>query len=236
MTLLLIAGLCINPFYNANFTSLPERSLSVFCNPAGTGIRTGAEGFVTYHYDPDVITAGVSLANLGIGFHKTGDTTYFEAGAGVKLPGAFSIGYAYQFDRSDEYDISTHIIGIICRAASTSSVGFRTTLGERNHIFGGVSIKPYEQYVILSVDFEYEGIDSIFAYYYGVKVQPLPGLRISFHADDEFHWNAGCEVSFGKIIVAGAYSHEIKKFSGGIILSAQNYDTFLQSSTTTFTY
>jgi hypothetical protein len=42
MTLLLIAGLCVNPFYNGNFTSLPERSLSVFCNPAGIGLRTGA--------------------------------------------------------------------------------------------------------------------------------------------------------------------------------------------------
>lgn len=233
MLILLFYILSVNPFYEANFTSLPKRSLSVFSNPAGTGYLVGAEGFITYHPDPDIITVGVSLANLGIGMKKIDDVTYYEVGAGVKLPGAFSIGYAYQFDKSDDYDISNHIFGLICRPNQTSSFGYKTTLGKRNHMFGGLSIWPLEEYLTLSADLEYEGIDSIFTFYYGAMVQPLTGLNVNFHADKDFNWNAGLEFSFGKIKVAGSYASVDKKFSGGIILSAQNYESFLQLPTVT---
>ena len=96
MTLMLFFIIATNPFYEANFSSLPMRSLSIFSNPAGLGINRGAEIFGTSYPDPDIIMTGVSLSNLGLGMNKNLDgATYYELGLGYKLPGAFSLGYAF---------------------------------------------------------------------------------------------------------------------------------------------
>ena len=220
MIQILFFALSANPFYEANFTSLPIRSISVFSNPAGLGIRRGAESFFAYH--PGRLMNASSLGNLGLGITKTDSVTYYETGLGLKLPGAFALGYAYQFDIED-YGVSSHIFGFICRPSPELSLGYKTTLGSRYHMFGGISIKPLKEFLTLSCDIEYEGIDSIFNYYYGAMIQPLDGLQLNFYADKEFNWNTGTELTFGKIKLAGAYSSMDKKFSGGIILSAQSF-------------
>ena len=97
MILLVILSFVGNPFYSANFTPLPIRSVSMFSNPAGLGIRPGAEAFATYHWGSETITAGASAQNLGFGFQRIDTLEIFELGLGYKLPGAFSLGYAYQF-------------------------------------------------------------------------------------------------------------------------------------------
>jgi hypothetical protein len=221
MIIILILISSSNPFYEANFTSLPIRSISVFSNPAGLGIQRGAESFFTYH--PDITITGASMGNLGFGMTKIDSITYYEAGVGLKLPGAFSLGYACQFDLKD-YNISSHIFGFICRPSPELSLGYKTTLGSRYHMFGGISIKPLKEFLTLSCDIEYEGINDILNYYYGVMIQPLDGVQLNCHADKEFNWNAGTELTFGKIKLAGKYSSMDKKFSGGIILSAQSYE------------
>jgi hypothetical protein len=220
MIQILFFVLSANPFYEANFTSLPIRSISVFSNPAGLGIQRGAESFFTYH--PDRLMNASSLGNLGLGITRMDSITYYEIGLGLKLPGAFSLGYAYQFDIKD-YGISSHIFGFICRPSPKLSLGYKTTLGSKCHMFGGISIKPLKKFLTLSCDIEYEGIDSIFNYYYGAMIQPLDGVQLNFYADKEFNWNTGTELTFGKIKVAGKYSNMDKKFSGGIIVSAQNF-------------
>jgi hypothetical protein len=212
--------LSVNPFYEANFTSLPMRSISVFSNPAGLGIQRGAESYVTYH--PDRLMNASSLGNFGLGITKIDSVTYYEAGVGLKLPGAFSLGYAYQFDIKD-YGVSSHIFGFICRPSPYLSLGYKTTLSSRFHMFGGISVKPLKEFLTLSCDIEYEGINDILNYYYGVMIQPLDGVQLNCHADKEFNWNAGTELTFGKIKLAGEYSNMEKKFSGGIILSAQSF-------------
>jgi protease-4 len=227
MTSILIFILSINPFYDANFTSLPIRSISVFSNPAGTGIQPGAEFFFTYH--PDITRTAMSLGNLGLGMTKIDGITYYEVSLGFDLPGAFSLGYARQFDITD-YDISSHIIGVICRPNQYTSLGYKTTIGERNHMFGGISIRPYKEYITLSFDLEYEGVDSILTYYYGGTIQPVDGIGLSFRANEDFDWNAGLEISWGYIKLAGAYSSLDEKISGGIIISAQSHKTFLPKS------
>ncbi len=227
MLSLLILLISINPFYEANFTSLAMRSISVFSNPGGLGILPGAECFVAYH--PDEIVTGASLANLGIGMIKEDTITYYETGLGFRLPGAFSLGYAYQFDIND-YDISNHIFGLLCSPNRYISIGYKTTIGEKNHMFGGMSIKPLQDYITVSVDLEYEGNDSIFTYYYGAMLRPIQGLAIYFRADEDFDWHAGIGISLEKIKLAGAYSKADKKFSGGIMLSAQSYETLLPKS------
>jgi len=224
MAIILFCILSVSPFYEANFTALPIRSISIFSNPAGTGYQPGAEYFFTYH--PDMIRTAVSLGNLGIGMTKIDSITYYEIGLGVRLPGVLSFGYAHQFDLKD-YGISSHIIGFICRPNQYASLGYKTTLGERNHMFGGIGIRPYQEYVTLSFDLEYEGIDSIFTFYYGGMIQPIKGAKINIQADKDFNWNAGLELSSGNMKLAGAYSSIDKKFSGGIILSVQSYKTFL---------
>ena len=220
MIQILFFVLSTNPFYAANFTSLPIRSISVFSNPAGLGIQRGAESYATYH--PDRLMNASSLGNFGFGITKIDSITYYEAGVGLKLPGAFSLGYAYQFDIND-YGVSSHVFGLICRPLPELSLGYKTTLGTGYHMFGGISIKPLKEFLTLSCDIEYEGIDSIFNYYYGVMIQPLDGVQLNFYADKELIWNAGAKLTFGKIKLAGEYSSMDKKFSGGIILSAQSF-------------
>lgn len=217
---ILVFVLSANPFYEANFTSLPIRSISVFTNPAGLGIKRGAESYFTYH--PGRLTNASSLCNFGLGIAKMDSVTYYEAGLGLRLPGAFSFGYAYQFDIKD-YGVSRHIFGLICHPSPNLSLGYKTTVGDRYHMFGGISIRPFREYVTISCDIEYEGVDSILHCYYGTMIQPLDGVQLNCHADKEFNWNAGIELIFGKIKLAGAYSNVDKKFSGGIIISAQSY-------------
>lgn len=221
MILILICLLSVNPFYNANFSSLPMHSVSVFSNPGGLGINTGAEALFTYH--PDKIMAALFLNSMGAGIIKIDTIQYYEVSAGYKLPGAISMGYAYQFG-----DTSSNVIGFVCHVSQKFSLGYRTTIADKKHMFGGISIKPFQEYLVLSGDIEYEGIDSVFNYYYGAIIQPIDGVKMNFHTDQDFNWNAGLEVSFGKIVLAGAYSKADEKFSGGVIISAQSYKTFLK--------
>jgi hypothetical protein len=167
----------------------------------------------------------LTLGNLGFGMMKIDTIEYYEIATGYRLPGAFSVGYAHQFGEA-----SYHIFGLIARSSPRFSLGYRTTLGERYHMIGGASLRPFEQYLTISGDIEYEGIDSILDYSYGAMLQPIDGIKLSVlahHVDDKVRWNAGLELSFGKIKLAGAYSHaDEKKLRIGIILSAQPYSTF----------
>ena len=198
MTLMLFFMIATNPFYEANFSSLPMRSLSVFSNPAGLGINKGAEIFGAYYPDPDIIMTGVSLSNLGLGMNKNLDgATYYEVGLGYKLPGAFSLGYAFQFG-----DQSEHILGVEARVSRKLTFGYKTTTGEKYHMFGGISLRPFEEYLTLSCDLEYEGIDSISTYYWGAMLMPTNGMKLYFRADEDLDWHTGLELSFGKIMVS----------------------------------
>jgi hypothetical protein len=222
MMLLMIFAYVGNPFYAANFTPLPIRSMSMFSNPAGLGIRTGAEAFVTYHMGTETITSGASANNLGFGVKKADTVKIFELGLGYKLPGAFSLGYAFQFG-----DTTNHILGIEARATQKWSLGYKTTIGTKKHMYGGIAVMPYEDYLTLNFEVEYEGIDSIFTFYYGVQIRPYKGIGAYFFADKEFDWNAGLEISLGYVKFAGLYSSADKKLSGGLIFSAQKYQSLM---------
>ena len=218
--MLLIAMLCFmpNPFYEANFTPLPIRSLSVFANPAGLGIRTGAEAFGAYYHDTERIDGGVCASNLGFGVLKDDTITNYRIAVGYKLPGAFSLGYAYDFG-----DTSSHVLGVQCRPSEKLALGYKTTLGSTMYMYAGIGIMPYQDYIVLNFEVEYEGIEEIFDYYFGARLQPYPGVSASFISDEDWHWHAGLELSFGYVRVCGLYSHEEQKWSAGVLLSAQRY-------------
>jgi len=218
MLVLAILSFLADPFYAANFTPVPIRSISVFSNPAGLGIQIGAEAFATYHQATEAIAAGVSAGNLGFGYKKIDTLDFYEFAIGYKLPGAFTVGYAYDFG-----DTSSHILGIQCRPSEKLSLGYRTTLGARNYMYAGIGIMPYFDYITLNFEIEYEGNDDVFTYYFGARMQPYKGISACFMSDKEFNWHAGVELSFGYMILAGLYSHEDEKFSAGVIISAQKY-------------
>ncbi len=224
MMLLMIVAFVGNPFYSSNFTPLPIRSVSMFSNPAGLGIRPGAEAFATYHWGSETITAGASAHNLGFGVQKIDTLKIFELAAGYKLPGAFSLGYAFQFG---DTTTTNHILGIQCRATKKWSLGYKVTLATKKHMYGGVAVTPYEDYLTLNFELEYEGIDTIFTYYYGVQLRLYEGVSACFFADEEFDWNTGLEISFGYVKLTGLYSSADKKINAGVILSAQKYESFL---------
>lgn len=226
MTILMIVLFNINPFYDSNFRSLPMRSASLFSNPAGLGFFPGSELLSTYEFDrdnPNTFMWGATLKNIAFGWSMVDTFNYYEAAVGYDIPGAFSLGYAYQFgDRKD------HILGILGHPTEQLSLGYRTTVGEYFHMFGGLSIRPLKNYLTLSADVEYEGIDSVLTYYYGAMLQPITGIKVYAHSNEDFsNWHAGLNVSLGQIVVAGAYTHEGHKISAGIILSAMSYPTFM---------
>jgi hypothetical protein len=194
----------------------------MFSNPAGLGIQIGAEAFVTYHPEPKTIMTGACANNFGFGLKKVDSLTVYEAAIGYRLPGAFSLGYAFVFG-----DSSSHAFGLECRPDAKLSLGYKTTLGAKKHMYGGISIMPFMNYIILDFEIEYEGIDSIFNYYFGGRLQPVRGVSALFLADEDLHWHAGLELSLGYLKLAGIYSHEEEKFSGGVIISAQKYESII---------
>ncbi len=220
MFFIIIMLLHINPFYEGEFSSLNARSISIFSNPAGLGIQPGAELFFTYNPEPKTWTGGTELSNIGLGIKKIDSLTYYEIGAGYKLPGAFAFGYCYQFG-----DTSSHKFGLLCRPSRSLSIGFNTTLGSKKAMHWGIGIRPFKEYFTLCFDLKYEGIEDTLRYFYGGILEPIPGLKLQFLADKDFHWHAGIELSFGKTKAAGSYEHENKKLSGGMIFSAQRYPT-----------
>lgn len=222
MILIIILGFVVSPLYDTNFTPLPIRSTSVFSNPAGLGVEPGVEAFLTYQPESKTITGGVSAENLGFGLIRMDTVRIYEIGLGYRLPGVFSLGYAHQFG-----DTSSHVLGVQARLLQRWALGYTITLGSKKYMFGGVALKPYQDYLILNFEVEYEGIDSIFTYYYGVRVQPYKGIGVSFLADEDFDWNVGVDLSFGYVKIAGLYSSADEKFSGGLVISAQKYQTFL---------
>jgi len=177
---------------------------------------------VTYHLDSDIITTGVSAGNLGFGFRKIDTLNFYQIGAGYRLPGAFSVGYAYEFG-----DTSIHLLGVEARVSPQLSLGYKTTLGHTKHMFGGISIMPYREYVTLNFEIEYEGIQDTLTFYYGARIKPYRGISACFIADKEFNWHAGIEMALSYAKITGMYSYEEQKFSVGLIISAQKYETFI---------
>ncbi|MDH4210065.1 MAG: hypothetical protein OEV79_01270 [candidate division WOR-3 bacterium] len=221
MIILTMIVFSTSPFYSANFF-LPIRSLSAFSNPAGLGISTGAEAFVTYDPESELITTGASAGNIGFGYIKEDTFQIYEVAIGYRLPGAFTIGYAYEFG-----DTSEHVLGVECRPNQQLSLSYRTELDHKRYVSGGIEIMPYLRYITLSFGVTYEGIDDTLAFYYGALVSPISGLGAFFYTDKEFNWNAGMELSFGYGKITGSYSYENSKFSGGLLISAQKYETFI---------
>lgn len=220
MILLMVMFISNSAFHDAHFSSLPSRASALFSNPAGLGRYPGSEAL--FAYDPDHLTGGVLLGYGGVGVRKT-DTTYrYETGVGYRLPGAFSFGYAYQFG-----DTSLHRIGVIGTISPKLTIGYTTTLGERMHMYYGISVMPFQRYLTVLGDIEYEGIDSILNYYYGAVLQPRPGLGLYIGADQDLAWRAGIAVSFGYVNIAGLYVDEDEKFSAGVLLSAQSYESII---------
>jgi len=208
-----------NAFYDAHFSSLPARTTAFFSNPAGLGRQQGSE--VLFMYDSDYLMGAILLGYGGLGVIKR-DTTYrYETGVGYKLPGAFSFGYAYQFG-----DTSLHNIGVIGVVSPKLTIAYKTTLGERYHMFYGIGLIPFERYLVLVGDIEYEGITDVLNYYYGAVLHSR-GSGLSFSADQDFNWRAGLTISFGYVKIAGLYRHEDREFSAGVLLSAQSYESIL---------
>jgi protease-4 len=225
MVLMLLCVLSVHPFYDGNFSSLSYRTTSIFTNPAGLGLEPGSELTIVYDYhkdDPDIFTPGIMVRYFGIGWCRMDSINNYETSVGYKLPGVFSLGYAFQFG-----DSTQHKAGIIGHPTQQLSLGYHTTIGDVFHMFGGISIRPFKDYITLSCDIEYEKTDSIMDYHYGAMIQPVDGIKAHFAANKEFAWRAGLELSFGQVKVAGAYSYEDKRISGGVILSARPYKTFI---------
>jgi hypothetical protein len=219
MIFFILMFISTNAFYDAQFSSLPARTTAFFSNPAGLGRHQGSE--ILFMYDSDYLMGAALLGYGGLGVMKR-DTLYrYETGVGYRLPGAFSFGYAYQFG-----DTSLHNIGVIGVVSPKLTIAYKTTLGERYHMFCGISLIPFERYLVLVGDIEYEGITDTFNYYYGAVLQSR-GSGLSFSADQDFNWRVGLTVSFGYVKIAGMYRDEDRAFSGGVLFSAQTYESIL---------
>ncbi len=215
MTILLFV-FAVNPFNEANFVPLPFRSLSVLSNPAGIGIGGGAELFFTYH--PERINSGFTLGNFGFGVYHTTDTTNYELGGGIKVPGAFAIGYAHQFG-----DTTEKIFGSIGNFGRYLSLGYKTTIGRKKYMQAGIGVRFISDVLVFAGEMAYEGIDDFRAYKFGFIIAPTYGVKINFLSDPDWHWHAGIMLGTTKLKLGLIYSRQDRKFTSGIILSAQSY-------------
>jgi hypothetical protein len=214
-----VAILCLfninppSPFYDANFTSLAHGSASVFANPAGIGLQSGPELMGEFHID--TLRAGISVRGLGIGAVKSDSVIHYEVDAGVKLPGAFALGYSYQFK-----DTSNSTIGIICAPVQTLMLGYKANLGDRKVMTGGLTIKPYQELMFLSFDVSYEGIQDTLSCYFGGALRTAQGSGAFFCTDVDMNWHAGLDIVLDRVRLAGAYTSAAKKFCAGVVLYA----------------
>ncbi|MEO0156435.1 MAG: hypothetical protein ABIL07_04915 [candidate division WOR-3 bacterium] len=206
----------VNPFNEANFVPLPIRSISVLSNPAGIGIETGAELFFTYH--PKNINSGLTLGNLGFGISRADTNIIFEIGSGVKLPGAFSIGYARQFG-----DTTENIIGLICVVNQYVRLGYKTNLAKKKITHTGAGVRIGGGIITIAGELIYEGIDDSTDFIFGAIINPSYGVKLNFISDPKWNWHAGIELGTTKLKLNALYSYKTRKFSGGIILSAQDF-------------
>ncbi len=207
-------------FFASQFSSLPMRVNSVFSNPAGLGLQSAYEAVVDYH--PDRITTGLATRYFSAAMRRADSLYYWEAAVGYKLPGVFSIGYAFRFG-----EINEHVLGVIGLVSDELSVGYKTRIGDDWHMLGGAAIKPLADYLVFCGDVEHETIYRTTNYHAGVMVQPLSGLNIYFRTDHDFRWSAGLQMSFGKFILAAAYAESNSKISVGGLISSETYPTFL---------
>ncbi|MGB9720345.1 MAG: hypothetical protein ACPL28_02545 [bacterium] len=206
----------INPFNEANFVPLPFRSISVLSNPAGIGIGRGAELF--FAYSSKSLSSGMTLGNLGFGVSRRDTNTIYELGAGIKFPGAFSVGYARQFG-----DTTENIIGLICAIGRYLNFGCTSTLGTKKYVHGGAGIKIGGGILTLAGELVYEGIDDSTDYLFGFTISPTYGIKVNFLSDSDWHWNAGLNLGTSKLRLGVIYSRQDKKLTGGIIISAQSF-------------
>ncbi|HEX7319056.1 MAG TPA: hypothetical protein VF399_01715 [bacterium] len=214
MTLYVVCISPPSPFYDANFTSLAHGSASVFANPAGIGLQSGPEFMGEFHID--TLRAGISLRGLGIGVVKLDSVIHYEVDVGIKLPGAFALGYSYLFK-----DTSSNTVGVICAPSQTLMLGYKTNLGgERKVMTSGLTIKPYQEFMFLSLDVSYEGVQDTFWYYFGGALRATQKFQAYFCTDVDFNWHAGLDIVLDRIRLAGAYTSAAKKFCAGVVLYA----------------
>ncbi len=206
----------VNSFNEANFVSLPIRSISVLSNPAGIGIETGAELFFTYH--PGIINGGLTIGNLGLGISRADTNIIYEIGAGVKLPGAFSIGYARQFG-----DTTENIIGLICVVNQYLRLGYKTNLATKKIMHTGAGVSIGGGIVTIAGELIYEGIEDSTDFNFGFIINPSYGVKVNFISDPRWNWHAGLELGTSKLKLGALYSYKTRTFSGGLILSAQDF-------------
>ncbi|MCX7995192.1 MAG: hypothetical protein N3A65_05430 [candidate division WOR-3 bacterium] len=211
---LLIFLITVSPFNEANFVALSFRSISVMSNPAGIGVNTGAELFFSYH--SGVKNAGITIGNLGAGISHTDTNSIYEIGTGVKLPGAFSIGYARQFG-----DTTENIIGLLCVPNQFLLSGMKMNLSRKKYMHYSAGLRLMGNTFIVAGEFIYEGIENSKKYIFGFIISPLQGVKINFLSDTQWNWHGGLALSTSNLELSGIYSYRTKKFSVGLKLSAQ---------------
>jgi len=214
MTILLFL-FSLNPFFEGNFTSYAQSSTAIFENPAGLGSTPIFENLTALHRD--TIINGLCLRGIGLGILKDNSTWTAEAGLGYKLPGAFSLGYAYQFSLKGTRK-NIHYLGLGCRPNNELALGFKMTVARTKILHGGASIMPVGDYLLLSVDFEYEGIAKSFSYYGGGMFRLGEYFNLNFHSDNKFNWAAGLGFGYSNFLIAATYTYD-REFGIGLIVT-----------------
>lgn len=207
----------LNPFYEGNFTSECRSATAVFQNPAGLGYVPIFENMITLHRDS--VINGLCLRGIGLGILRQDTSWTAEAGLGYKLPGAFSLGYAYQFSLKGSR-ANVHYLGVGCRPNRELALGFKMPVARTKILQGGASIMPVGNYLILSVDLEYEGIARSFRYYCGGAFRLGEYVNLNFHSDNKFNWAAGLGLGYTHFRIAGTYTRD-RKIGLGLIVTEE---------------
>lgn len=236
-------------FFDGNSVATVMRSNAIFTNPAGLGIYPGIEMMYCGEFGEEepLYNMGISLKNWGIGIRDiTGGQRILKIGSGSRLHKTLYYGSIYTFQKGSKYKSTT---GITYRPKRFLSIGLTGEWEESviwtfirdnkiaaPYLRGGVAVRPFTDRLTLFCDGEYDFdvqdefyIDSL-DYSYGIGIEPIDGVILSFIGNKNKDISLNLGVSFGKVKIGGGgtkFKEKEYRRSVSFLTSLEPYPTFI---------
>ncbi|MCK4352086.1 signal peptide peptidase SppA [candidate division WOR-3 bacterium] len=207
--------------FEGNSVSTSKRAISLFTNPAGLGINPGSE--VVCFFDT-VTQIGLSSGNLGFGaiFGKERKPNYI-IGNSFNIGESFWLGYNYKFGESKK-----HELGGIFRPSKFISLGLCSSIETTPNLRGGLALNPGTDRITVFGDIFYKCREgTIRDYLYGIGIEPLDGIILSFKGNKANNFNFGLEISLGNLKIGANTDKDFNKLRARTIVSHETYPTFM---------
>ncbi|MDI6839838.1 MAG: signal peptide peptidase SppA [bacterium] len=215
--------------FEGSSVSTARRAGSIFINPGGLGINMGYESI--YEFNDGWHNVGLCIGNVGLGVKlKDGMRPNFVTVTGSKIRESVWLGYGYKFGASKGGATSSYELGAIYRPKKFVSFGLRTSLETKPELRVGTGLRPWTDKVTVFLDAIYK--NSLKNYLYGIGIEPIDGIILSFKGNEEGEIKIGLEILLEKVKIGGSsyrvMLNEVKhlKSDAFVLLSRDKYPSF----------